>query len=331
MEPIFPFEHSSHVTSIRLTNGNNALDKLDHVVAIGGGHGLGRVLSSLNHFEDRLTGIVTTTDNGGSTGRLRETENCIAWGDLRNCIHQLITQPTIASLMFEYRFSGDNELAQHNLGNLMLLALDKMSVRPLDAIKLIREMLHVKSQIIPMSEQPTHLVAQDEFEQRIFGEIRVDKMTNMPKNLVLEPSVSATPEAITAINEADLILLGPGSFLTSVMPPLLLPELCNAVRESSAKKIFISNLIAEDSPAGQMSNSNLLLWIKNMTDLPAPDAILVHSKHQRIVGPYHFCDIASATSSYHHRDKLRGALTNVYQALISDQPNESDIRSITSK
>ena len=141
---------SSPITSTLSTT--SPFDKLDHVVAIGGGHGLGRVLSSLSHLGEKLTGIVTTTDNGGSTGRLREAENCIAWGDLRNCINQLTTRPTIASQLFEYRFTGQSDLAEHNLGNLMLLAMDQMSVRPLDAINVIREMLDVKSSIIPMSE-----------------------------------------------------------------------------------------------------------------------------------------------------------------------------------
>ncbi|MDP2560135.1 uridine diphosphate-N-acetylglucosamine-binding protein YvcK [Psychrobium sp. 1_MG-2023] len=294
---------------------NDSLQQIDSVVAIGGGHGLGRVLSSLSHLEGKLTGIVTTTDNGGSTGRLRETENCIAWGDLRNCIHQLITQPTIASLMFEYRFGGESELAQHNLGNLMLLALDKMSVRPLDAIKLIREMLHVKSNIVPMSELPTHLVAYDHDERRVFGEIGVDKMVTMPKKLCLEPQVAATPEAIDAINKAELILIGPGSFLTSLVPPLLMPELRDAIVNSKAKKIYISNLIAEDSPAGKITRKQLLGWTNTMTDMPLPDAVLIHSTHEHVCGPYHYCDVASETSAYHHRDKLRDAISSIYQKL----------------
>jgi len=297
----------------------NSFDKLNNVVAIGGGHGLGRVLSALNHLEDRLTGVVTTTDNGGSTGRLRESEGCIAWGDLRNCIHQLIKQPTIASLMFEYRFGGDSDLTQHNLGNLMLLALDNICVRPLDAIDLIREMLHVKSHIVPMSEHPTHLVAHCKNDERVFGEIRVDKMTSMPKCLTLEPKVSATPEAITAINKAELILIGPGSFLTSLMPPLLLPELRDAIANSKAKKIFIANLIKENGPAGQASKYDLLEWTQKATNLAVPDAILVHSREDKIMGPYHFCDMASTTSCYHDRGKLRDAISKTYNQLVAQE------------
>ncbi|MFA0698844.1 2-phospho-L-lactate transferase CofD family protein, partial [Vibrio sp. 10N.222.49.C9] len=89
------------------------------VVAIGGGHGLGRILAALKDFGSNATGIVTTTDNGGSTGRIRYCQGGIAWGDTRNCINQLITEPSISSMMFEYRFRGAGELDGHNLGNLI--------------------------------------------------------------------------------------------------------------------------------------------------------------------------------------------------------------------
>jgi uncharacterized cofD-like protein len=312
---------TSQVSSPSLPRSNvpSSFEKLNHVVAIGGGHGLGRVLSSLVHLGEKLTGIVTTTDNGGSTGRLRESENCIAWGDLRNCINQLTKTPTIASSMFEYRFKGDGELAEHNLGNLMLLALDQMSVRPLDAINLIREMLQVKSNIVPMSEQPTHLVAVSQQKQRIFGETHIDEMPSMPQSLLLEPQVNATPEAITAIEQAELLIIGPGSLLTSIMPPLLLPELKTAIARSSAKKIFITNLIAENSPAGHISKSTLLNWSRDLTHLATPDAILINSPTTKVKGAYYYRDIASKTSPYHDREKLRRAICCVYDELMSSE------------
>lgn len=304
---------SSPITSKLSTT--SPFDKLEHIVAIGGGHGLGRVLSSLSHLEDKLTGIVTTTDNGGSTGRLREAENCIAWGDLRNCINQLTRRPTIARQLFEYRFKGNGELAEHNLGNLMLLAMDQMSVRPLDAINLIREMLDVKSHIIPMSEQPTHLVAVSQTRQRVFGETHIDEMAAMPQSLLLEPKVNATPEAIEAIKKAQLLIIGPGSLLTSIMPPLIMPEIQQAITQSTAKKIFITNLIAENSPAGHISKSALLKWSTDITQQAAPDAILINSACSKVKGEYYYRDIASKTSPYHDREKLKAALIDVYNEL----------------
>ena len=137
---------------------NRTLADLDRVVALGGGHGLGRVMSALAPLGSRLTGIVTTTDNGGSTGRIRRSEGGIAWGDMRNCINQLITEPGVGSAMFEYRFTGNGELAGHNLGNLILKALDHLSVRPLEAINIIRNLLKVDAFLIPMSEQPAKAI-----------------------------------------------------------------------------------------------------------------------------------------------------------------------------
>ncbi|QCR36697.1 uridine diphosphate-N-acetylglucosamine-binding protein YvcK [Nissabacter sp. SGAir0207] len=228
---------------------NRTLADLDRVVALGGGHGLGRVMSALSPLGSRLTGIVTTTDNGGSTGRIRRSEGGIAWGDMRNCLNQLITEPSVASAMFEYRFSGNGELAGHNLGNLMLKALDNLSVRPLEAINLVRSLLKVDAQLIPMSEQPVDLVALDHEGNHVYGEVDVDQLQHMPQQLMLSPPVHATAEALEAIAHADIILIGPGSFLTSLMPLLLLEELATALRRSSAPILYIGNLGRELSVA----------------------------------------------------------------------------------
>jgi len=221
---------------------NRTFADLDRVVALGGGHGLGRVMSSLSSLGSRLTGIVTTTDNGGSTGRIRRAEGGIAWGDMRNCLNQLITEPSVASAMFEYRFGGNGELSGHNLGNLMLKALDHLSVRPLEAINLIRNLLKVDAFLIPMSEQPVDLMAIDAEGHEVYGEVNIDQLLLPPTELMTYPSVPATREAVEAIGEADLILIGPGSFYTSLMPILLVKELAQALRRTPAPMVYIGNL-----------------------------------------------------------------------------------------
>jgi 2-phospho-L-lactate transferase/gluconeogenesis factor (CofD/UPF0052 family) len=234
---------------------NRTLADLDRVVALGGGHGLGRVMSALSSLGSRLTGIVTTTDNGGSTGRIRRSEGGIAWGDTRNCLNQLITEPSVASAMFEYRFSGNGELAGHNLGNLMLKALDHLSVRPLEAINLVRSLLKVDAALIPMSEQPVDLMAHD---------------------LMLSPPVNATREALDAIAQADVILIGPGSFLTSLMPLLLLDDLTQALRRSSASMIYIGNLGRELSvAAAALSLKDKLTLMEEKIGRRMIDALIV--------------------------------------------------------
>lgn len=255
------------------------INDFDRVVAIGGGHGMGRVLSSLSFLGTRLTGIVTTTDDGGSTGRLRKSQECIAWGDLRNCLNQLVTEPSIGSQLFEYRFTGRGELAGHNLGNLMLLALDNLCVRPLDAIRLISDMLHIAPSLLPMSEHPTDLCAHTVCGDQILGEVSIDQLTTPPRALSLNPIVPATHEAIDALSQADMIILGPGSFLTSIMPPLLLSEIAEAIRSSCAIVVFISNLVAENGPAGKLTLSHQHRWLEERIGQGRIDAILAPEGH----------------------------------------------------
>nr|WP_041474460.1 uridine diphosphate-N-acetylglucosamine-binding protein YvcK [Erwinia sp. Ejp617] len=255
---------------------NRTLADLDRVVALGGGHGLGRVMSALSPLGSRLTGIVTTTDNGGSTGRIRRSEGGIAWGDMRNCLNQLIAEPGVASAMFEYRFNGHGELAGHNLGNLMLKALDHLSVRPLEAINVIRNLLKVDAFLIPMSEQPVDLVARDVDGRLVYGETDIDLMALPPQELMLSPAVSATREAVEAIGQADLILIGPGSFFTSLMPVLLLPEIAQALRRTPATMVFIGNLGKELSPAAAgMTTANKLEMMEKVIGKQVIDALLL--------------------------------------------------------
>ena len=237
-----------------------------------------RARSSLSSLGSRLTGIVTTTDNGGSTGRIRRSEGGIAWGDMRNCLNQLIAEPSIASAMFEYRFSGNGELSGHNLGNLMLKALDHLSVRPLEAINLIRNLLKVDAFLIPMSEQPVDLMAIDHEGHEVYGEVNIDQLPRVPKELMLSPPVPATREAVEAIAEADLILIGPGSFYTSLLPILLLDEMAQALRRTPATMVFIDNLGKEHSPAANLTLADRVGVMEHYIGKRVIDAIVVGPK-----------------------------------------------------
>lgn len=291
----------------------NKLNQFNHIVAIGGGHGLGRVLSALSFLGPKLTGIVATTDNGGSTGRLRQQQDCIAWGDLRNCLSQLSNHPSVGSLLFDYRFTGDNELSGHNLGNLILLALDQLCVRPLEAVNLIRQLLNIETNVIPMSEEPTHLVAIEASGNRIFGETSVDGMDSHPLALSLEPMVSATHEACDAVRDADLVILGPGSFLTSTMPPLLLPKFAAALNESKAKVILIDNLTSEPSPSAQFSLQQKIAWCHQILGIKVIDQVLCHSEesYQDGIISYH-----PLISKHHIGLHDRAALANALAAMV---------------
>ncbi|EPB1890079.1 uridine diphosphate-N-acetylglucosamine-binding protein YvcK [Escherichia coli] len=299
---------------------NRTLADLDRVVALGGGHGLGRVLSSLSSLGSRLTGIVTTTDNGGSTGRIRRSEGGIAWGDMRNCLNQLITEPSVASAMFEYRFGGNGELSGHNLGNLMLKALDHLSVRPLEAINLIRNLLKVDAHLIPMSEHPVDLMAIDDQGHEVYGEVNIDQLTAPIQELLLTPNVPATREAVHAISEADLIIIGPGSFYTSLMPILLLKEIAQALRHTPAPMVYIGNLGRELSlPAANLKLESKLAIMEQYVGKKVIDAVIVGPKEdvsavkERIV----IQEVLEASDiPYRHdRQLLHSALEKALQAL----------------
>lgn len=245
------------------------------IIAIGGGHGLGCVLASLQEFGQNVTGIVATTDNGGSTGRIRQSEGGIAWGDLRNCLNQLITSPTIESMLFEYRFSCQGELYDHNLGNLILTALSNLSVRPLDAINVIRQILKIEVQLLPMSEYPADLTALSVKGDMIIGETSIDTMDDDIIHLDVSPRIPATEEALTAINQANAIIFGPGSFLTSIMPSLLIKEIGHAIaKNKNAPVILIENLADEYGPAGRMSLETKIQWCEQSCENRPIDIIL---------------------------------------------------------
>lgn len=299
---------------------NRTFADLDRVVALGGGHGLGRVMSSLSSVGSRLTGIVTTTDNGGSTGRIRRAEGGIAWGDMRNCLNQLIAEPSVASAMFEYRFGGNGELSGHNLGNLMLKALDHLSVRPLEAINLIRNLLKVDALLIPMSEVPVDLMAVDSEGHEVYGEVNIDQLKQPPAELLLSPNVPATREAVQAIAEADLILIGPGSFYTSLMPILLLSDIAQALRRSPAPMIYIGNLGREVSlPAAELEVTDKLGLMEHAIGKRVIDAVVIgpdtaiHGLEDRAVVQL---PLAADDVPYRHdRHLLRNALERAVQAL----------------
>jgi len=281
-----------------------------NVVAIGGGHGLGRVLSTLSFLGNQLTGIVTTTDNGGSTGRLRKRSSSIAWGDLRNCLTQLVDEKSVGSQLFDFRFDGNDELGGHNLGNLILYGLGEIHSRPLDSIKLVRRLLRVKTPVLPMSETPTDLMAFYSKGRCRIGEISVDNMSEMPKSLMLAPLVKTLPSCVEAILNADLIILGPGSFLTSVIPPLLVRDISNALNQTNAHRVFIDNIVAENSPAAALSLDEKLAWIEENVGCLPIDSAICHdaSITSTRIDVYHHELSSDTVSHFHSRDKLISAL-----------------------
>ena len=296
---------------------NLSLLKKLNITAIGGGHGLGRLMSTLSFLDKRLVGIVATTDNGGSTGKLREHQQCIAWGDIRNCMAQLADQP-LAKELLNYRFNGESSLDGHSFGNLLLYTLDAISARPLDGIQLLSRLLKVRNRVLPMSETPTDLIAELDNNLQCFGEIRIDELMQMPKQLSLSPQVQGTPEALTHITRSDLIILGPGSFLTSVLPPLLVGDIARAIEKSPAKVIFIDNLVAEQSPAGALPLNEKLRWLENQLGyLPIDLVISPSASHAHPIPTIQSVAADSEVAHRHDMDSLLIAIEQAAEALLT--------------
>jgi len=211
------------------------------IVCIGGGHGLGhllKILSSINHLD--IAGVVTTTDNGGSTGRLRDNLDTIAWGDIRYCLSLLSAKTSIQSLLLEHRFLQLGELSGHSLGNLMFCAIDSLCLKPTDSVKVMAKFLDIDINILPMSDEATHLISETANNTRFVGETSVDD--HIEQNIVgltLEPMVKPSEEVIDVMQQAEILMLGPGSFFTSTLPSLLMPEVVTALNSNAKLKVYM--------------------------------------------------------------------------------------------
>lgn len=229
-----------------------------NIVCIGGGHGLSKVLKSLKNTSIDLTAIVATTDNGGSTGRIRQDKNEIALGDIRRCISSLSNKNDFIPDLVEQRFNSKNELGGHCLGNIVLSSLCQYVNSPTKAIELYSKILEVKEKIYPMSDQPTDLIATCYNGKTIFGECNIDKLKKFPKSISLTHDVLANKEVEEAIIKADIILLGPGSLLTSVIPVLLVKNIKEAIIKTKATRIFIENVAKENSVVDKIPSKDLM-------------------------------------------------------------------------
>ena len=226
------------------------------LVAIGGGNGLSTLLSGLKRFVraretepiwiESLSAIVAVTDDGGSSGRLRDELQMLPPGDIRNCMVALSEDSQTLSKLFQYRFRGDGDLGGHSFGNLFLAALTEVTGDFAEAVKLSSEILASKGHIYPATDADVRLAAELLDGKVVRGETKIGHVGPMIKRLFLEPAdCQPLPEAIAAINEADVITIGPGSLFTSLIPPILVEGVSEAIAASDAVKIFICNLMTQ--------------------------------------------------------------------------------------
>ena len=222
------------------------LNRGPNIVAIGGGTGLSSLLSGLKRYSSRITAIVTVADDGGSSGILRRELGVQPPGDIRNCLAALSNEEPLLTSLFQYRFSSGSGLVGHSFGNLFLSALTAITGNLETAITASSRVLAVQGQVVPATNADVRLWAELEDGQLIEGESAIG---NAPNPIVrigcTPPNPPALPRSLEAIANADLILLGPGSLYTSLLPNLLVPEIVQAIQLSSAPKLYISNLMTQ--------------------------------------------------------------------------------------
>lgn len=232
-------------------NANGSLK----LVAIGGGTGLSSLLAGLKGFVgerseelwiDSLSAIVTVSDDGGSSGRLREELQMLPPGDIRNCMIALSEDSTLLSRLFRHRFRGSGDLAGHSFGNLFLAALTDVTGDFVEAVRLSSEVLASKGHIFPATTSDVNLVAEMVDGREVHGESQITATRSRIVRLRLIPEeCQPLPEALEAIRNADVITIGPGSLYTSIVPNLLVQLVADAIGQAKATKIFIGNLMTQ--------------------------------------------------------------------------------------
>src|SRR5438093_1310544 len=247
---------SNRYTKIRISNNWSRLRKSralatkktskPKIVSIGGGTGLSTLLRGLKKFTTDLSVIVTVTDDGGSSGRLREELNVLPPGDIRNCMIALSEDEHLMSRLFRFRFSSEGGLHDHSFGNLFLTAMAGITGDFAEAVRLTSEVLAIKGTICPSTNSHVQLRAELENGSWVEGETRITQSRSPIRRVQLNPpDTLPLPDALEAIRTADLITIGPGSLYTSLIPNMLVKQVIAAVRDARAVKIYIQNIMTQ--------------------------------------------------------------------------------------
>jgi uncharacterized cofD-like protein len=263
------------------------------VVALGGGTGLSSLLRGLKEHVVRrsdqlpsperpitdLVAIVTVTDDGGSSGRLRRENRMLPPGDIRNCMVALSKDETLLARLFQYRFHAGRGLSGHNFGNLFLTALTHVTGDFAEAVRVSSKVLAIRGRIFPSTLSNVHLVATLTNGKRVRGETRISRSKLPIRKIELNPRrVRPLPMAIEAIQQANLILMGPGSLYTSVIPNLLIPEIARAILRSGAPRVYIANLMTQPGETTHYTLSDHLRAIQDHVPGHIIDAVVANRK-----------------------------------------------------
>lgn len=248
------------------------LGKGPAVTVIGGGHGLSVLLRGIKQATTNVTAVVTVADDGGSSGRLREELGIIPPGDMRNCLVALADTEPLMERLFQYRFDSGSELAGHSFGNLFIAAMNEVTGGDMEkALQESSKVLAVKGRVLPSSTAHIRLDAVMDDGTIVQGESNIPKVKKQIKRVQLFPEkVKPVESALEAIENADAVILGPGSLYTSIIPNLLIDGVADALRKSKAIKIYICNVLTQP---GETDGYTASMHVKAIIDHAGPGVI----------------------------------------------------------
>lgn len=247
------------------------------IVVIGGGTGLSVLLKGLKKHTSRITAMVTVSDDGGSSGRLRTELGVLPPGDIRNCLVALAETETLMNKVFQHRFLQGGSLQGHNLGNLLLVAMTEITGDFISAIREVSKVLAVRGKVLPATLEPIILGGIMTDGNQVLGETAIRDYPASIKEIFLVPECGPLPETLQAISEADAIIIGPGSLYTSIIPNLLVKGIIEAITSSRAPKFYISNIMTEEGETDNFTAADHLRVIQRHTGKQIIDYAVVNS------------------------------------------------------
>jgi uncharacterized cofD-like protein len=253
------------------------LEQGPRIVAIGGGTGLSTILHGIKEYTSNITAIVTVADDGGSSGRLRQQFDIVAPGDIRNCLVALANEETMMHELFQYRFKKETEFSGHSFGNLFITAMTQVTGDFERAIKESSKILSIRGRVLPSTVDKVTLVAEHKDGRITEGEAQIPKAGSPVKKIFIRPKEAVgASDAVHAIEEAELIILGPGSLYTSIIPNLLLKEIRDAVVAASVSKIYVCNIMTQPGETEDFKASDHVKELVAHTHPQILDACIVN-------------------------------------------------------
>ena len=247
------------------------------VVIFGGGSGQSQLLKGLMQFPLDITAVVSVSDNGKSTGRLREEFQIPAVGDITKVLMAMSTESKGVKDLFNYRFSDDSSIGNHSIKNLIMTALLEMKGDFAHSLPILCDLLDVKGTILPLTEDNADLIGITKDGKEIFGEAEITEARQHIANIKYSKKINVNQKVLDAVAKADLVIISSGSLITSIMPNLIVPEIQDAINKSKAKTLYICNMLTQPGETDDFKVSDHLKFLEKTLGKHSIDAVIANT------------------------------------------------------